>query len=318
MKKIVICLLWIGMLSSTAFISSAELVDRIAAVVNRTVITEYELQEAERQFLAQTPGSPEIPGEERRRKVLDVLIENELIRQKADEIGLLVSDEELNAALYDIKERNQILSDEQFKQVLLQEGRTWDEFLENIRDQIKIAKLVNREVRSQIEVSEEEVELYYQTHQHEFEQGSPTVLIRHILLPVKENATAAQVQDIQEQAEQLVQQLRAGADFADMAKQYSQHASAQNGGVLGTFKEGELAPPFDLAFTMAEGEISDPVRSEMGYHIIFVEKKTGGQQAAYEKAETAIRRKLFEQKTMELYQKWIAKLKETAYIERKI
>lgn len=316
MKKIVMYLAAFGMLSSIASTVSAELVDRIVAVVNRKVITEYQLQEAEQQFLAQTGGTSQLARDERRQKVLNVLIENEIIRQKADDMGILVSDEELNAALYDIKERNQILSDEQLKKVILQEGRTWEEFLEEIRNQIKIAKLVNREVRSQIEISEEEVERYYQTHQNEFEQETPSVAVRHILLPLPENATAAEIQNVQAQSQQLVQELRAGADFAEMAKQFSQHPSAQNGGILGTFREGELAPPFAMAFNMEEGQISEPVRSDMGYHIIFVENKTGGQQASYEKAKTAIRRKLFEEKSAQLYQKWIEELKETAYIEK--
>ncbi len=313
MKKIMISLVSLGILGSIASITSGELVDRIVAVVNRKVITESQLREAEKQLLAQ-----ESETAEKRRNVLDILIENELIRQKAEEANILVNDEELNAALYDIKQRNNLFSDEQLKQAIIQEGRTWDEFLENIREQIKVAKLVNREVRSHVDVSEEEVELYYQTHQHEFDEAKPTVMIRHILLPVKENADQNDVEAVQNLAYQLVQQLRAGADFAEMAKQYSEHPSAQNGGELGSFKEGELAPPFDLAFTMEHGEISDPVRSDLGFHIIFVQEKTGGQQATFENAKTLIRRKLFEQKSNALYQKWIAKLKETVYIENNL
>lgn len=309
-------LISIAILGSLVSIASAELVDRIVAVVNRKVITASQLQDAERQFAAQSGVTEQT--EERRRNVLDMLIENELIRQKAEEADILVNDEELNAALYDIKQRNNLLSDEQLKQEILQEGRTWEEFLENIREQIKLAKLVNREVRSQVDISEEEVELYYQTHQNEFDQAAPTVYIRHILLPVKEDAGTADVEAAQELANQLIQQLRAGADFAEMARQYSQHPSAQNGGELGAFKEGELAPPFDIAFTMESGEISDPVRSDLGFHIIFVQEKTGGEQATFEKAQTLIRRKLFEQKSNALYQKWIAKLKETAYIENNL
>lgn len=316
MKKFVLFLISIGILGSFAWTASGELVDRIVAVVNRKVITESQLQDAERQLAAQTGTTDQT--QERRKNVLDMLIENELIRQKAAEADILVNNEELNAALYDIKQRNNLLSDEQLKQAILQEGRTWEEFLENIREQIKVAKLVNREVRSQVDVSEEEVELYYQTHQDEFDQAAPMVLIRHILLPVKESANPDDEAAIQELANNLVQQLRAGADFAEMAKQYSEHPSAQNGGELGTFKEGELAPPFDIAFTMESGEISDPVRSDLGFHIIFVQEKTGGEQATFEKAQTLIRRKLFEQKSNALYQKWIAKLKEAAYIENNL
>ena len=316
MKKISISLVSIAILGSIASIASGELVDRIVAVVNRKVITESQLQDAERQFAAQT-GTTE-QTQESRKNVLDMLIENELIRQKAEEADILVNDEELNAALYDIKQRNNFLSDEQLKQAILKEGKTWEEFLESIREQVKLAKLVNREVRSQVDISEEEVELYYQTHQNEFDQAAPTVHIRHILLPLKENADPDEVEAAQRLANQLVQQLRAGADFAEMAKQYSEHPSAENGGELGTFKEGELASPFDIAFKMESGEISDPVRSDLGFHIIFVEEKTGGEQATFEKAKTLIRRKLFEQKSNALYQKWIEKLKAAAYIENNL
>ncbi|MBD3305856.1 hypothetical protein GF339_05685 [candidate division KSB3 bacterium] len=312
--KAVMCLGCLTLLSTT---TSAEIVDRIVAVVNRKVITLYQLRQAEQQIRSQQNISPEDSPEARREKVLNFLIENELIRQEAQEMGVLVSDEELQAALQDIKQRNDIQSDEQFRRIVNQEGRTWAEFLEDIREQIKIAKLINREVRSRVEISEDDVTLYYHTHQDEFEQSAPAVHIRHILLGLDPDATPAAEEAAQAQAEDLVQQLRAGADFSTLAQEYSDHPSADAGGELGTFKEGDLAPPFDVAFTMDAGEISDPIRSEMGLHIIYVEDKTGGEQASFENAKPLIRRKLFEQQSAALYQEWLDTLKEKAYIEIK-
>ncbi len=312
-SKLSVFIVVISCISTSVY---AEIVDRIVAVVNRKVITLYQLQQAQKAFLqeARLSGDAEQAGQE---KVLDLLIEDELIRQKAEEEGILVTDDEFNAALSDIKQRNNLVSDDQLKEALGQEGKTWQEFFEEIRSQIKMAKLVNREVRSKIEITEDEVETYYQTHTDLFEQSPPTVRVRHILLKVRENADEAEIQMIKAKAAQLVQQLRAGADFAALAKEYSEHPSAQSGGELGTFKKGELAPPFDIAFGMEVGQISDPVRSEFGFHIINVQEKFSGDQVTYETVKPQIRSKLFEEKVSELYRKWVAELKEEAYIEMK-
>ena len=316
-RTIRVLLVSVGVICCVSSAAYSQLVDRVVAVVNRKVITLSQLEKAEQQLYARETLHPGETQEERRKKTLEMLIENELIRQKTEEAGIFVNDEELDAAMYDIKQRNNISSDEQLKKILSQEGRTWNEFLDDIRGQIKMAKLVNREVRSQIEVSEDEVELYYQTHPEQFAQSSTTVHIRHILLSVSKAAGDADVQAIKEKAEQLVQQLRSGADFADAAKEYSAHPSSETGGELGTFNEGELAAPFDIAFTMDSGEISDPIRSDSGFHIIYVEEKTGGEKASFEKAKPTIRRTIYEQKSNKLYRKWIEELKERAYIEIK-
>jgi parvulin-like peptidyl-prolyl isomerase len=297
---------------------SAEVIDQIVVVVNRTAITLYQVQNAEKQLTVQQAFSSDDTPETKRSKTIDYLIENELIQQTAEESGVLVTDEELNAALNDIKKRNNISSDERLKDIIFQqEGKTWEEFLDDIRKQIKVAKLINREVRSQVEITEEEVEQFYQDNMERFKESPQSVHLRHILLQVAEQASDSEVDAVREKANQLIQELRNGAGFAALARQYSDHASSENGGELGTFKKGELAAPFDIAFTMETGEVSEPVRSDQGFHIIFVEEKTGGAQASFENAKPTIRQRLFEQKTNELYKKWVAELKDQAYIEVK-
>ncbi len=318
MKYLTKVLLCIAIIGGGVSIASAEIVDKIVAVVNRKVITQYQVQQTEKQFLAQKTLSSDENPEARREKLLNFLIENELIRQTAEESGILVDDEELNAALADIKKRNNILLDEQLKEVVLrQEGKPWEEFLDGIREQIKIAKFMNREVRARVEITEKEVEQYYESNADRIEQTPATVQIRHILLEVDNNATDSEVQAVRAKAEQFVRELRAGADFAAFARQHSEHPSSETGGELGRFEQGKLAAPFDIAFTMEVGEISEPKRSENGFHIIYVQEKTGGSQATYEKVKPAIRQRLFEEKSNDLYQTWIAELKEQAYIEIK-
>lgn len=293
---------------------SAEIVDRIAAVVNRKVITFSQVQQTEQQ-LASSPTNPSADKSQTREQALSMLIENELIRQKAEEIGVLVNDEELNAAIADIKKMNKFESDDPLKEAIRQEGKTWEEFVDHLRGQIKTAKLINRDVRSQVNITEEELKTYYQSHATQFAPASATAHIRQIILNVKKDAVETDVQAVKDRAAKIVQELRAGADFATAAQQYSEDASASSGGDLGIIKQGQLAASFDMVFTLKEGEISDPVRSDAGFHIFYVQKKIEGEQATFESAKAEIRQKLFEEKSQEIYQKWIAELKENAFIE---
>lgn len=317
MKFLTKILMIIVLIHATIPQAFGEVVDGIAAVVNRKVITYSQIEEAERLFAAQGRLSAADSEETRREKVVEFLIENELVSQRAEEIGVLVNSDELDAALADIKQRNNLVSDEQLKAAVNQEGGTWDEFLEEIRRQIKVAKLMNREVRAQVEVTEEEIAAYYQDHAGEFDSVPPSAHIRQILLKVEKGASEAEIQNIQEKAVALVQELREGADFTTIAQQYSEHSSAESGGELGTFKEGDLAAPYDIAFTLEAGEISDPARSDLGFHIIYVEEKSGGAEASFNQAQNIIRRKLYEEKSIAQYKQWMDELKKLAYIEIK-
>ncbi len=298
-------------------VAYGERVDGIAALVNKKVITFSQVEAAKEQILAQEGFSVEDDEAARREKVIVFLIEKELVRQRAEELGVLVTSDELDAALNDISQRNNFVSDDQLKAAVNQEGRTWDEFLEDIREQIKVAKLMSREVRSQVQVSDDEIKSYYDEHADDFVQAPESAHIRQILLKVAPGATEAEIQAVEAQALTILQELRSGADFTTMAAQFSEHPSAQSGGELGTFTKGELAAPFDQAFAMNAGEISEPVRSDQGFHLIYVEEKIGGEQASYEKAAGLIQRKLFEERSNARYKKWTDELKQRAYIEIK-
>lgn len=293
----------------------AENVDGIAAVVNKKVITHSRIHAMEQEFLKQGRFDSTEDENARKEKILTFLIENELIVQKAEEYGVAVTNEELKAALDDVKKRNNLFTDDELKAAINQQGTTWNEYLDDVRKQIKIAKLMNSEVRSKVLISEDEVSKYFEEHRGDFQAAPAKVHIRQIFLSVKPDASDDDVSAILDNATRIVKELRGGADFAEMAKAHSEHPSAANGGELGTFQEGQLAAPFDAAFDMAAGEISDPIRFDDGFHIIYVETKTGGEENALQNARSDIRRKLFEQKADALYKEWMAELKKTAYIE---
>jgi len=143
-----------------------------------------------------------------------------------------------------------------------------------------------------IEVSETDIEAYYHNNQKKYQQPA-TVHARHILLKLDKEASPEAVAKRREKAMELMEQAKAGEDFAELAKQYSEGPSKEKGGDLGTFEQGDMVKPFsDKAFAMEPGEISDPVRTQFGWHIIKVEEKTEKGVKALAEVKDQIRRTL--------------------------
>ena len=295
--------------------AASEPFDGVAAVVNKKIIPRSRVEHTEKDFIKQGRFTLTDDEKLRQEKALTFLIENELIIQSAEKAGIMVTNDEMDAALNNVKKRNNFMTDNELKAALNQEGIAWDDYLNELRTQIKIARLMNQEIRSKVVVSDDEIAEHFQKNRNAFKAAPPQVHIRQIFFAVKPDAPEADVEAVKNKAAAFVAELRGGADFSALAKERSEHASAANGGELGTFKHGELTPPFDAAFAMNAGDISDPLRSDSGFHILFVDRKTGGDDATFESAKAEIRRTLFEQKADALYKKWVAELKEQAYIE---
>ncbi|PID55991.1 hypothetical protein CSB45_13640 [candidate division KSB3 bacterium] len=314
MKLMVKIILAVSCLSLGMTAVASEQGDGIAVVVNKKVITRSRVREAERQFTAQGRFLLDENEEQRQEKVINFLIEEELVRQRAEVLGILVTSEEFDAAVEDIKQRNSLISDDQLKNVVNQEGKTWDEFTEEIKGQIKIVKLMSREVRSSIEVGDAEIREYYESHQDQFKPAAVSVHVRQILLEVKPGDDERAVK---KRGETLVSDLRNGADFQALARAHSAHSSADSGGELGTFKEGELAAPYSVVFSMEAGAISDLLRTDAGFLILYVEERSGGAESGFESAKAQIQKILYKQKSEARYKAWLQELRQKAYIDIK-
>ncbi len=147
-----------------------------------------------------------------------------------------------------------------------------------------------------VEVSEEEVQNYYRENISEFEKEK-TVKARHILLKLDEDSDEALVEKRRKEAVEIMEKARAGEDFAGLAKEYSEGPTGSKGGDLGEFGKGQMVKPFsDAAFSLEAGEISDPVKTQFGWHIIKVEAVNEARVTPLEKAKEDIRKKLAEKK----------------------
>jgi len=150
--------------------------------------------------------------------------------------------------------------------------------------------------RDEVEVTEDELREYYDTHPDEFNTPK-TVEARHVLIKVDADAEAEAVEAARERAREVYQKAVEGADFADLAVQYSEGPSANNGGYLGTFERESMVAPFaDRAFSMQAGEISEPVRTRFGWHVIKVESVNEASTESFESARESIRSKKVQEK----------------------
>jgi parvulin-like peptidyl-prolyl isomerase len=190
---------------------------------------------------------------------------------------------------------------ETFEKVLEEEGVTVAEVREQVSSQVKLDKLMAQEV-GESEVTDAEAQAFYDLRPEEFAQPAQ-VRARHILLPSKERA------------EELHKRIEEGEDFAALAGEFSECPSGKQGGDLGFFGEGQMVEPFSRqAFAMKAGEVSAPIETEFGYHIIKVEEHREAKQAEFAEVQEAIKQHLGEERAHAKQDEFIERLKKAATI----
>ena len=243
-------------------------VDRIVAVVNKDVVTQSELDErvafAERELRRQ--GTPLPDRKQLEHQVLERLILEKAQLQLAHESGLKVEDAQLDAAIGRIAERNK-MSVPEFRAALEHDGVNFDKFRDEVRNQILLAQLREREVDDKIEVSNAEVERYLQEHKADAEQ--PEYELAHILVRIPDQASPEQIAQARERAEKARAEAVAGGDFGKIAATYSDASDALQGGAIGWRAQDRLPDLFVNALkTMKPGDVSPVMRSPAGFHVI--------------------------------------------------
>lgn len=304
------------------------IIDRIAAVVNLDVITLSDVEEAVLQqavaIAASRGGSRPQAGDpvfaaaaltpQALSLQLHRLVDRRLQEQDAEQHGITVTDAELHQALEDIKTRNRFASDEALATALATEGLTLEQYRRQLRSELLVAKLVNREVRSTVVISPEETRLYYDQHPEEFALPE-RVKLRQIFF-ASPSANAEDHADTRAKAQTVLEQLKNGADFDQMARRYSNGPEAKEGGELGWFTPGTLMAQLDrVAFTLQDGQISDLIESPQGWHILKMEAREGHRQQTFEQAQEKVHALLMEQRTQQRYEEWFLELRRNAYVD---
>ncbi len=243
--------------------------DRIAAIVNDDVITNNELKDemARIALQIQSRGQQLPPHATLRKQVMERLILTRLQLQKAKESGINISESTLANTINNIAQQNNITT-QQLRETLERDGVSFQAFRDDLRQQITLRHLQQRDVINRIFVTEQELQREIKLSG----KGSDSrqeVQIQHILLGIKEGASEEIIAATRADAEQLIDQLKAGGDFTNLAIQHSDGRRALEGGDLGWYNPSQVPTLFvDALSNMKKGDISSPIRSASGFHII--------------------------------------------------
>lgn len=296
--------------------AGAETVSKIAAVVNEDIITTYQLDLEVAERLSAMASGQKIPAEQMqalRREALSKIIEETLIRQRTEELGLKVGDDEVEAAIEDVQRQNQ-LTREQLTEALEFQGLSFDKYRENLRAQILRFKLLGREVQAKVEVTNKELRDYFKEHIDDYRQ-EPYLHLSRITFPIPEKASTVQLEAIRNKAEEALVRLLQGEDFYAVLLAYTADQGA-DGGDMGNFAEGELTPAFERAVReLGEGEFSGLVETGEGFHILQLTERNAGNIRQFDMVKDEIEKKLREEKTEERFKAWSQKLRDDAYID---
>ncbi len=271
-------------------------------------------------FFLERSGIPESHGEaggeakEYRAQVLDRLIDEELLFQEAKTRKLLAGTDLVEAEL--TKARGQFPTPEAFTQALVETQLNEEGLRALFTRNLSIQGLVEGEIAKGVSVSDADVHTFYAGNQEAFEIPEQ-VRARHILLEFGEKDGAPEREEKRRKIEELLQQAKAGADFAELARKNSQCPSAAEGGDLGFFGRGQMAEPFEAAtFALKPGEISGVVETEFGLHVIKLEERKPAGVVPEQDVAGQIREFLTSQKTEEAVEERLKALRAAAKIER--
>lgn len=210
------------------------------------------------------------------REVLEQFITEKLLEAEARESGIKVTEQDVSQYIDEIKKRNR-LSDDELKTVLSREGQTLESYRASVKSELEKSEILNRQVRNKVNITNDDVERYYKLNANKF-RSEDRVRLRHILLALPQTATPEEVQAATEKAMDLYKRIVAGADFAELAREYSQGAGQADGGDIGWVSRGKLVSGIEqVAFEkLSVGQVSTPFQTSMGVHIVKLEARESG------------------------------------------
>ncbi|MBN1526923.1 MAG: peptidylprolyl isomerase [Candidatus Omnitrophica bacterium] len=295
-------------------LAGAEVVDKIAIVVNDEIITQGEIDETlapiYEQYRAVYYGDELMRKvEEARRKVIAQIIEDRLVLSEAKRQGITVEEAEIDARIADTMKR--FGSYEQFEKVLAQQGMTMKKLRLRYKEQIMSRKLIDQKVGGKIAISPVEVSDYYKAHFNEYIQPEE-VRVRNILIRPRQGmepeAALILAQDVCERAKK-------GEDFSELVKRYSEGPHAEDGGDLGYVKRGDLLPEIEkIVFILPEGQVSEVIQTGLGYHVFKVEAKRERRPRTLSEVRHEVEEAIFRQKVSGKLRGWMESLKKNGYI----
>jgi peptidyl-prolyl cis-trans isomerase SurA len=312
MKYFGIALLLICSIGLTSV--SAQVVSRVAAVVNKEIISTHQLDQRLQEQLAKQQKQPSpVQMGALRQELLSRMIEESLVQQRIAALNLTVSEEEIETALLDVQKKNQLSRDD-LEDAVQTQGLDFADYRDNLRQQILRYKLIGEEVRSQIDVPERELVEYYRAHLDDY-RLPPEVELSAISFPVSEKASEQELTQIRKMANQALTRLQQGEALAGVADSYNQTYGA-TGGSMGKFVYEELTPEFVEAINEVEdGTFTAPVETATAIHLLRVDNRLSEGLRQFDAVKFDIHQMILDQKTDARIKEWTKALKNKAFID---
>jgi peptidyl-prolyl cis-trans isomerase SurA len=330
--------------------AAGQVVEEIVTRVNSQIITRSEYQRSKDQLRddvkQQDPSNADKLYAEREKDVLRDLVDQQLLLEKGKDLGI-TGDTELIKRLDGMRKDMKLDTMEELEKAATAQGISYEDFKQNLRNQIITQKVIGEEVGSHLSIPKEEEQQFYNEHKSELEQPESIKLSEILIAPqkpaadksgngtpatgsddakaqdagsdsAKQAAETAALAAAEAKANGVLKQIRAGASFEDIAKKFSDGPSAAQGGDLGAFKRGTLAKELeDRTFAMKSGDVSDVIRTKQGYVILKVTNHQVAGIPAMKDVEPKIMDALYYQKLQPALRAYLTKLREDAYIDYK-
>ena len=317
-KKFILLLLSLTFLCPSV---NAEVVDKIIAVVNDEVITLYELNTAFEPYRKNIENT--YKGSDKDKLIIQAkeeffqrLIDNMLIEQEARKTGIsaTVKEEDVMGVLQDMLTKQHVTMQE-FLKNLAQEGGSIETVKKEIRSQMIRMRLLRREVKDKIIVSDEEIGEYYNKHRDEYE-GRESVRMKQIFLMLPENADNHTKMKMKKEAVQLRERIIKGESFDGLAAKYSQGPAAATGGDVGFIERGTIIPEVEnIAFGLPVDQVSEVIESSKGFYIVKVVDKKGGGLKPVAVVRDEIKAKIEDEKLDIKFGEWIDSLRAKSHVD---
>ena len=309
MKRPLFLVLLAGLLAGGA--SAAELVERIVARVNDRLITqsEYDRRVAMASRGNRAPGADIVRGQ-----VLEDMIREKLLEERAIEMSVAATDEEVEAAVQRVKAQYNLNSDAEFDAALADSGMTRDDLRRQMRETITLQKVIGRDVASQMNLSDDNLRLEYERRKESFYALPTSARVAEIVIKFEPGDAAAQAAAAAK-AEEIKAKIKAGTPFADLAKAESEGKTKDRGGDLGTVAKGELVEALDVAIFSTKDEYPAPVIMTGSIDVLHVTERKDAGYKPFAEVKDDLRKRISDELYEKRFTEYMDKLRREAFVK---
>jgi peptidyl-prolyl cis-trans isomerase SurA len=306
--------------SPVAAQTKGRVLEEIIARVNNDIITLSDFQRAQNSLHEEarqecpncSPQQLQVALADKEKNLLRDLIDQSLLVQRAKDLGISV-EAGVVKRLDQIRQQNKLASMEDLEKAVSSSGTSFEDFKNNIRNGLLTQELIRREVGSRIIIDHEEIQKYYDEHKSEF-QRPEQVYLREMFVST-EGKKEAEIPELEKKARNLLERVKKGEDFAELAKRYSDGSTAKSGGELGVFERGQLAKEYEgVVFKMSKGQVTDVIRTKTGFLFLKVEQRFEAGLQPVDKVEGEITNRLYAEKMEPALRSYLQTLREESYV----